>query len=80
MQFDDELLAAALRVLETASLPGSDARLIRGAELHRRNGSSVFVRSTPLPSRAMLLDQVAPFHFQEYEPADIEPYLAPSNG
>jgi hypothetical protein len=32
VSFDNELLAAALRVLETASLSGSDARLIRGSE------------------------------------------------
>jgi hypothetical protein len=75
VDYDDVLLAAALRVLETASLPGSDARLIRGAELHRRNGSTVHTRATPLPARSMLLDQVPPFDFRTFEPADIEPYL-----
>jgi hypothetical protein len=33
VRFDDDLLAAAFRVLEAATLAGSDARLIRGSQL-----------------------------------------------
>lgn len=77
VRFDDLTLAAALRVLETASLSGSDARLIRGTELHRMVNRSVHTRATPLPARAMLLSQIHAFDFREYESADIEPYLLP---
>jgi hypothetical protein len=74
VSFDDAHLAAALSRLETATLPGSDARLIRGAELHRRNGS----RNAPaahLPPRAMIVESIHPFDHATYEPADISPYL-----
>jgi hypothetical protein len=60
VSFDDARLAAALSRLETATLPGSDARLIRGSELHRRNGS----RNSPaahLPARAMMIESIHPF-------------------
>jgi hypothetical protein len=77
VSFDEEDLAPALTMLETAALGGSDARLIRGEELHRLVNRSVHTRATPLPPRGMLLDQVKPFDFVEYEPADIEPYVVP---
>jgi hypothetical protein len=38
----------------------------------------VFVQSTPLPSRAMLLDQISPFDYREFEPAGIEPHVLPA--
>jgi hypothetical protein len=72
--FDEAHLSAALTRLETATLPGSDARLIRGHELHRRT-NSWYSPVTPSPPRAMLLGQVHPFDPTEYEPADIEPYV-----
>jgi hypothetical protein len=74
VSFDDAHLAAALSRLETATLPGSDARLILGAELHRRNGS----RNSPaahLPGRAMMIESIHPFDTLFYEPAEIFPYL-----
>lgn len=39
--------------------PGVNTRIIRGTELHRRNGS-LHLPATPLPPRAMMLDQVHP--------------------
>jgi hypothetical protein len=71
--YDEADLPAALTLLETATLPGSVWRLLRGEALHRRNGWP----AKPLPPRAMILDQVHPFDSMEYEPADIEPYLLP---
>jgi hypothetical protein len=44
--------------LETATLQGSDARLIRCYELHRRI-SSIHLPAVQLPPRAMLLGQSA---------------------
>jgi hypothetical protein len=72
--FDESDLAPALTKLETASLRGSDARLVRGTELHRRNNSR-YSPAARLPERAMMLDQVHPFDPMKYEPADIEPYV-----
>lgn len=72
--FDDSILSAALTLLETATLPGSITRLLRGRELHRRN-SSPHLPAAALPPRAMMLEQVHPFDYNVYEPADIEPYL-----
>jgi hypothetical protein len=74
VSFDDVHLAAALSRLETATLPGSDSRLIRGSGLHRRN-SSLHLPAAQLPPRAMLLEHMHPFDYKVYEPADISPYL-----
>jgi hypothetical protein len=74
VSFDDAHLAAALARLETATLPGSDARLIRGSELHRRNGSR-YLPASHLPSRAMMIESIHSFDHTTYEPADISPYL-----
>ena len=73
--FDDQLLSAALTVLETATLKDSNARLVRGTDLHRRNGGSRYTLATPFPPRAMLLEELSPFNYAEFERADIEPYL-----
>jgi hypothetical protein len=70
--FDESDLPAALRRLETATLPGSNSRLLRGYALHR----SYPITSKPLPSRAMLLATLHPMDSTMYEPADIEPYVA----
>jgi len=74
VSFDDSTLSAALTLLETATLPGSSARLVRGRELHRRS-SSPHSPAAQLPSRAMLLEHMHPFDYRVYDPADIEPYL-----
>jgi hypothetical protein len=54
--FDDAHLSAALTRL-AATLPGSNTRLIRGSELHRRN-SSRYLPATHLPQRAMMLESL----------------------
>jgi hypothetical protein len=69
--FDESDLAAALRVLETATLPGSPFRLLRGYALHR----SYPITAKPLPARAMLLTTLHPMDATTYEPADIDPYV-----
>jgi hypothetical protein len=74
---DDAALSAALTKLETATLPGSNMRLIRGSELHRRNGSR-HLPAARWPERAMMLESVHPFDSMQYEPADILPYLLPA--
>ena len=74
MSYDDTTLAGALERLETATLPGSNARLIRGSELHRRNGSR-YLPAAQLPPRAMMLEEVHPFDNRVYDRADIMPYL-----
>jgi hypothetical protein len=70
--FDDQVLSAALTKLETATVSGSDARIVRGAELHRRNGSR-WLPSTPLPARGMLLETVWQFDSMEYERGTSSP-------
>jgi hypothetical protein len=79
VSFDDSTLSAALTLLETATLPGFNTRLIRGTELHRRN-SSQHLPAARMPSRAMLLEQVHMWDYKVYERADIEPYLIPAQG
>jgi hypothetical protein len=74
--FDEPQPPAALTLLETASLPNSNARLVRGSELHRLT-SPRGLPAAKLPSRTMLLGTVHPFDPMEYQPADIEPYLLP---
>ena len=74
ISYDDSTLSAALTLLETATLPGSITRLLRGRELHRRN-SSVHLPAAALPPRAMMLEQVHMWDYKVYERADIEPYL-----
>jgi hypothetical protein len=68
---DEAGLPAALTRLETATLPGSNSRLLRGYALHR----SYPITSKPLPPRSMLLMTLHPLDSTTYEPADIEPYV-----
>ena len=75
-KFDEADLPAALSMLETATLPGSTSRLLRGSSLHR----SYPITSKPLPPRAMQLLDLHPMDTREYEPADIEPYLILPDG
>jgi hypothetical protein len=70
-EFDEADLPAALTKLETATLPGSTSRLLRGYALHR----SYPITTKPLPKRAMQLLPLHPFDRLEYSPADIEPYV-----
>jgi hypothetical protein len=70
-EFDEADLPAALTRLETATLPGSNSRLLRGYALHR----SYPITAKPLPKRAMQLVPLHPFDRLEYPPADIEPYV-----
>jgi hypothetical protein len=72
--FDDATLSAAVTRLETAMLPGSDTRLIRGTELHRRNCSR-YLPAAHLPARAMMLESLRPWDQMICERADIDPYL-----
>jgi hypothetical protein len=74
VNYDESDLPAALTRLETATLPGSTSRLLRGYALHR----SYPITAKPLPSRAMLLMDLHPMDTREYEPADIDPYLLPA--
>jgi hypothetical protein len=66
MSFDDVLLSAALTRLETALVPGSSCRLVRGTELHRRN------RSIWVPTD---LDHstVSPFAPSSVESCEVKP-------
>lgn len=75
--FDDSALPAALERLETATVESSDASIVRGEELHRRNGSR-WLPAAQLPVRAMLLESLSQFDSRAYERATIEPYLLPS--
>jgi hypothetical protein len=77
--YDDSTLAAALERLETATVPGSNSRLIRGEELRRLTGGSRHTTGARLPARAMVVGEVCPWNPVEYERADIEPYLLPAS-
>ena len=71
VNYDESDLPAAMTRLETATLPGSTSRLLRGYALHR----SYPITAKPLPSRAMQLMDLHPMDTREYEPADIDPHF-----
>jgi hypothetical protein len=77
--YDESTLSAALTVLETASLPGSNSRLIRGEELRRLTGGSPHTPGAKLPARCMCLSEVNPWSPMVYLKAEIEPYLLPED-